>query len=346
MVLITRLQSANVDGAPMMLVEAGASVAEHPCRDDGALFDVKLNDGIFLCTGFLPGIAGADEFPVTISLRTPDGESLQLATLMMEGGAGIRYATIDGSDPDEASADPFDLQVLPKRAKKQDPRSSKAAAGDDHQVRGPPTAPPNGGPPIAPPMGGASRLPSGSGIWPFLSLALAAGLGFVLVSRRRNHPVPAMLEPVGAPRLGRVGPRPEGAAISLLVSDRGQALNALVAHLSGHRRVVVLGFDGLPTDLQVSHPVYTIRSTAMVDALESVQGLVRAAGAPVAVIIVDPAQLTSDALISPIALQEFYESLDAITWSVLIVGASEEPRKGRPVWRLQDDGSWSVIKVS
>jgi len=155
-----------------------------------------------------------------------------------------------------------------------------------------------------------------------------------------------MLEPVGAPRLGRVGPRPEGAAISLLVSDRGQALNALVAHLSGHRRVVVLGFDGLPTDLQVSHPVYTIRSTAMVDALESVQGLVRAPGAPVAVILVEPAQLTSDALISPIALQEFYESLDAIAWSVLIVDASEEPRKGRPVWRLQEDGSWSVIKAS
>ncbi len=324
MVLLTRLYSAAAQGAPMLLIKVGNQAAEHPCRDDGTLFDDKLNDGYFICSGFLPGPASAGEFAVTFALREPDGENRDIVTLKMTGGAGIRFANIDISQTNPPSTLPFALQVLPKRA-------SKAMSGGQAVV-----GPPSQGPMLRPPP----PPPPESGPWKILSLALGAILGIVFLSRRRTYRVPPMLEPVGTPRLGRVGPRPEGVPIALEVSDPVAVLPGLVAHLSGHRRLVLVGVSALPPALDVGHAVYTVRSAAMADVLDAVGGLVRSPGPPVAVILFNPVELHSDASVSPVPLVEFYEELDGLAWSLSLVAPDEEIRGGADRWALLEDGGW------
>ena len=340
MMLITRLHSAASQGAPMLLVTASDQSVEHPCRDDGTLFDAKLNDGHFICTGYLPGPRAQGAFNVTVSLRQADGESRDIATLKMQGGAGMRFASIDVSAVEPPSALAFDLQVLP-------------GASGSKGIGTPPAAPQTQvvtggqavvGPPASSPMvrpGPGPAPGSGSGPWKLLSLALVASLGLVVYARRVVVKVPAALEPVGTRRLGRVGPRPGGTPVTLQVQDPLSALPQLVAQLSGQRRIVLLGeVEPLPA-LDVAHAVYTVRSNAMADAIAAVKGLVKSPGPPVAVVVINPQVLHPDASMSPTPLAEFYEALDAVAWCIDVVPLGASGRQGLDRWAMNADGSWS-----
>jgi len=359
LILLTRMHSAVSQNAPMLQVQTEDMVVQHSCRDDGALFDTQLNDGLFLCSGFLPGPGRGEEFTTTISIRTMDGESRELATLSLMGGAGIRFAEIDESsedspetegfsltvqpriDADEGDEPPpetegFSLTVQPGGASAEDPAGASAefepiAAAPTGATRGPV----NSGTPSPPPSTGFQ------GLWRLMCLVLALALGLVWLRGRLMHQVPASLEPIGAPRLGRIGPRPAGEPIGLVVTDIPSALMHLVSHLSGHRRVILLGVDAVPDALPVGHPVYTVRNTTMADALSATHGLIRSPGAPVVVIIVRPGQLDPGTSVSPVALTEFYDALDALVWSVTLQGPQDETRPNAKRWVLDTDGSWS-----
>jgi hypothetical protein len=79
----------------------------------------------------------------------------------------------------------------------------------------------------------------------------------------------------------------------------------------------------------------------MADALDAIRGLIRSPGAPVGVIIARPTLLDPDASVSPVALTEFYEALDALVWSVTLQGPEDETRPDAQRWVLEADGSWS-----
>jgi hypothetical protein len=353
LILLTRMRSAAAEGAPMLQVQTEDMVVQHPCRDDGEMFDEQLNDGLFLCTGFLPGPSRPEAFNTTISLRMTNGQSRELVTLSLVGGSGIRFAEIDASSQHPPTTDGFFLQLLPGRTSadaqarvagvvevagtpdtgagfEEDP-ASPAASAPDRAIHGPPNH-------------GVRRPPQpiiSEGPWRLVSLLLVLGVSLVWLRGRVQHRVPAVLEPVGAPRLGRVGPRPGGEPVGLVVTDIPSSLMHLVSHLSGHRRVILLGLDSVPDALPVGHPVYTVRNATMADGLDATRGLIRSPGAPVAVIIVRPAQLDPDASVSPVALTEFYEALDAMVWSVTLQGPQEETRPNAKRWVLEADGSWS-----
>jgi len=186
----------------------------------------------------------------------------------------------------------------------------------------------------------ATEISSG---WRTLSLVLVLVLVLVLLRGRRVGQAPAILEPVGTARLGRIGPRPEGASISLRVTDPDVAIPALVGHLSGHRRVILLGVEDLPDKLDVAHPVYTLRSQAMVDAIDAIRALAKTPGPPVVVVVAWPHKLDPDSSVSPAPLVEFFDTLDSIAWSVVLVGPGDTPRSDCPVWELSEDGSWQLV---
>jgi hypothetical protein len=399
LILLTRMHSAVSQNAPMLQVQTEDMVVQHSCRDDGALFDTQLNDGLFLCSGFLPGPGRGEEFTTTISIRTMDGESRELATLSLMGGAGIRFAEIDESSEDSPETEGFSLTVQPRIDADEGDEPPPETEGFSLTVQPgsegdepPPETEgfsltvqpgseggeplpevdgfsPNGQPggasaedpagasaefePIAAAPTGATRGPVNSGtpspppstgfqgLWRLMCLVLALALGLVWLRGRLMHQVPASLEPIGAPRLGRIGPRPAGEPIGLVVTDIPSALMHLVSHLSGHRRVILLGVDAVPDALPVGHPVYTVRNTTMADALSATHGLIRSPGAPVVVIIVRPGQLDPGTSVSPVALTEFYDALDALVWSVTLQGPQDETRPNAKRWVLDTDGSWS-----
>ena len=44
LILLTRLRTKSTQGAPMLQVETEGVVEQHPCRDDGGMFDEQLNE--------------------------------------------------------------------------------------------------------------------------------------------------------------------------------------------------------------------------------------------------------------------------------------------------------------
>jgi len=181
---------------------------------------------------------------------------------------------------------------------------------------------------------------SGSRLWPVVSLALAGLLGLSWVNRYRVFRVPQTLELVAPPRIGGIGPRADDGPVAVAAPDREGMLRTLVAHLTQHRRVVLLGIEQVPEDLQVGHPVYTLRTSVMSDALDAVSALARAPGPPVAVIVVDVAFLDSSPSLSPAPLVEFFERLDTLAWSLVLYGTERCPRPELPAWGLTEDGRW------
>ena len=384
--LITRVNDPNTDQAPMLLVKTAWGEVEHPCSDDGRIFDQFSNDEVYLCNGWVPGGEQMAETSVLISMRQQDGEKAELAVVSMPGGPGVMTLTVDvdgevdpvqggfslrvrpGSDPstiaaggtedvpaeeaDALAAESIILgsdtgECLPEPEKipapevpEKDPIGAAlkdialaAQSEPTKQVAG------EGGRFIT----GGEALARSGGVWRILALFLAALLGLSWMRSRRVYPIPPDLESVGAPRLGQIGPRAEGDSIQIQTTDPAAALRSLVEHLSSHRRVVLLGVDELPEHLHPGHPVYTLRTALMPDALDAIRGLVKAAGPPVAVLIVEASRLKPGSSLSPTPLLEFLESLDTLAWSAVFSGPGLSPRPGVATWSQSEKGRWRKV---
>ena len=307
--LLARISGHTPEQAPMLLLTGPQGTWQMACRDDGSFPDTTHNDGQYGCGGPLHAPA-ATRFAV--SLRGRSGAQA-LGEVQWENEEALYPLHISTEQP--PSPDPLPLSIRP------DPVASGTTPT--------PTATTPGGPPPA----AEGRTPEAT----WVVLVLGGGLLVGLLFRRRPRALPEHLRSLPPAPLFEGGPTPMGRPALIQTADPQTTTTRLLHHLVGQRRVALLGVA--PEHIPSGHPVYHLTSADRQDIETALSELARLPGAPVVLLITDPAAVVDPGSLHEHPVEGLLDGLPAGVWSAVIAPLASPPLEQADTW-IVEDGQW------
>jgi len=349
------------DGAPMLQLDGPYGHNQAGCRDDGTFPDRVRNDGELACASAATGAsiemglqpAGAKSIPLgtfEADLSEPvnafsftAGEETAVAT-RLEAWPWPEAAKVVADPVPPPDPVPVDFELAPVEFEL-DPVEFDLGAVDAHVEGGakPPT-PVGTREGAAPKPLGGSTDPSGRGLVDLLAVLGALGVGFGLawvVGPRRNRLPPGIRQLEGAPIL-EGGPRLSDGVVVFQTDATRAFITELVGSLAERRTVLLVGDTDIPAPTRL---IYRAEATDWEEVATQIQGLLRATGAPLAVVVAGRDTLTSTGSIADDPARLLADALPAGTWAGFVVGPEGPPIGALPTWTASHDGRWKVART-
>jgi len=333
-VVVVRVNDPQSERAPMLRLDAGTLTNQVGCADDGRFPDGIPNDGMFYCATVLR-TSGLDEeeWSLSVSMRTQDGEVEELGAFSYSEPGGLRYVSVTVGDPSASSGEDFPI-VGP---------SAQAPEVEQEPVAEAPPAPEQPKPPPGPEdhsSGFFSSVSSGAA-WLFVLVAVV--LGWFLGSRvGRSRSDFDEATPLPVQPMDERGPVPDRGGILVSSASPSDTLIHVVHSLTVLRRVVIVG-EIEDSALAQAHSILRVTDPDRFAIQKLIHTLMSDGGLPPVLLILGVDSVLDTGGASPTPTQDLLAAVQGDIWCAVFLPEEEELLAGFEGWGHDPQAGWSKL---